>query len=48
MTRLQDLVWFFQQKNARIVQTSTAMSGVTEEIRRFNCYVLVEKPVTRP
>ena len=42
--RLQDLVWFFEQKNAEIVQTSARMPGIREEILRHSCYVLARKP----
>ena len=42
--RLKDLVWFFEQKNAEIIQTSARMPGVREEILRHSCYVLARKP----
>jgi SAM-dependent methyltransferase len=44
LPRLKDLVWFFEQKNAAILQTSTGMPGVSDEILRYNCYVLARKP----
>jgi hypothetical protein len=48
MVRLKDLVWFFRQKGAEIVQTSAAMPEVAPEVRRFNCYLLVKKPAPKP
>lgn len=42
--RLKDLVWFFEQKNAEILQTSTRMPGIREEILRHSCYILARKP----
>ena len=42
--RLPDLVWFFEQKNAEVLQTSSRMPGVHEKIRRYICYVVARKP----
>jgi SAM-dependent methyltransferase len=42
--RLKDLVWFFEQKKAAILQTSTRMPGISDEILRYSCYVLARKP----
>lgn len=42
--RLQDLVWFFQQRNVEMVQTSARMPGIREEILRHSCYILARKP----
>ena len=41
--RLKDLVWFFEQKGGKIIQTSTAMPGVSDQILQHNCYVLAQK-----
>jgi SAM-dependent methyltransferase len=43
MTRLYDLVWFFEQKNARIVQTSANMPGIAAGAFPYSCYVVVQK-----
>ena len=42
--RLQDLVWFFDQKTAEIIQTSLRMPGIREEILTHSCYILARKP----
>jgi ubiquinone/menaquinone biosynthesis C-methylase UbiE len=42
----RDLVWFFQQKGAEVLRTSADMCDVAPEILRYNCYVLVRKPVS--
>jgi SAM-dependent methyltransferase len=42
--RLNDLVWFFEQKKAAILQTSMGMPGISDEILRHSCYVLIRKP----
>jgi SAM-dependent methyltransferase len=44
LTRLKDVVWFFQQKGAEIVQTSAQMPGVSPNVLQFNCYALIKKP----
>ncbi len=41
---LRDLLWFFGQKGARIVQSSSGMRDVRSEILQFNCYALAKKP----
>jgi len=46
LVRLKDLAWFFRQKNAEIVQTSTEMSDITPDVLEHNCYLLVRKPST--
>jgi SAM-dependent methyltransferase len=42
--RLKDLVWFFEQKKAAILQTSTGMPEISDEILRHSCYILIRKP----
>lgn len=44
LVQRRDLVWFFQNKGAAIVQTSATMPTVSPEVLRYNCYVLVQKP----
>jgi SAM-dependent methyltransferase len=44
LTRLKDIIGFFKQKGAEIVQTSAQMPGVAPEVLRFNCYGLFRKP----
>jgi SAM-dependent methyltransferase len=44
LVRLRDLVFFFEQKGARIVRTSRTMPGISPEILRFNCYLVAQKP----
>lgn len=44
MVRRQDLVWFFEDKRAQIVQTSALMADVPLEVARHSCYVLARKP----
>jgi SAM-dependent methyltransferase len=44
LSRLKDLVWFFQTKGARILKTSTSMPDVSPEILKYNCYLAVQKP----
>jgi SAM-dependent methyltransferase len=44
LPRLKDLVWFFEQKGAAVLQTSAKMPGIAADILRFNCYVLAQKP----
>ena len=46
LVRLKDLVWFFRQKNAGIIQTSTGMPDISAEILRYNAYLLVQKTVS--
>lgn len=43
MARLKDVLWFFQNKGAKIVRTSAQMTGVSPEILRYNLYALVRK-----
>jgi SAM-dependent methyltransferase len=43
LARLKDLVWFFNQKSAKILQTSAGMPGVSPDILRHNCYMLARK-----
>jgi SAM-dependent methyltransferase len=44
LTRLQDLVWFFEQKGAEVIQTSKTMPDISPDVLRHNCYLLVRKP----
>jgi SAM-dependent methyltransferase len=44
LTRLNDLVWFFKQKGAEILQTSAEMPEISLEVLRHNCYLLARKP----
>src|SRR6266446_9352806 len=44
LARLRDLVFFFEQKGARIVRTSQTMPDVSPEVLRYNCYVLARNP----
>lgn len=47
LVQLRDLVYFFENKGATILQTSRKMSGISAEVRRYNCYVLAQKPVNK-
>jgi SAM-dependent methyltransferase len=42
--RLKDLIRFFEQKKAAILQTSTGMPGISGEILAHSCYILIRKP----
>jgi SAM-dependent methyltransferase len=44
LVRLKDLVWFFKQKGAEILQTSAEMTGVSADVLQYNCYLLAKKP----
>jgi len=44
LARLDDLIWFFQQRGAEILQTSAQMPDIPPDVRRYNCYVLARKP----
>lgn len=44
LTRLKDLVWFFAQRGAAIIETSTTLPDVPPDVLRYNCYLLVRKP----
>lgn len=41
---MRDLLWFFQQKGAPLLQDSTRMRDVPLEVLKFNCYALARKP----
>ena len=43
-SRLADLVWFFWQRGAEILQTSAKIPDVQPDIRRYSCYLLMRKP----
>ncbi|MGA3283147.1 MAG: class I SAM-dependent methyltransferase [Verrucomicrobiota bacterium] len=47
LVRLKDLVWFFEQKNARMVQTSANMPGIAPGALPYGCHVVVQKPDSR-
>jgi 2-polyprenyl-3-methyl-5-hydroxy-6-metoxy-1,4-benzoquinol methylase len=44
MTRLKDIVWYYQNKGAQIIQTSSQMPQVALAIRQINLYMLARKP----
>jgi len=44
LVRLRDLEWWFSRRGAQIITTSRDLSGISPEILRFNCYILVRKP----
>jgi SAM-dependent methyltransferase len=44
LARLKDLIWFFQQKGAEILQTSSEMPGLSPDVLQYNCYLLARKP----
>ena len=44
LVQLRDLLWFYKNKGAEILQTSETMTGVADEVRRYNCYLVVKKP----
>ena len=44
LARLKDIVWFFEEKGAAILQTSDRMTGVSPAILRYGCYMLAQKP----
>lgn len=44
LTRLKDVLWFFQNKGAAVLQTSLQMPDVSRDILRYNLYALVRKP----
>ncbi len=46
MVRREDLVWYYEQLGAEIVQTSAAMADVPPAVSRFSCYVLARKPLS--
>ncbi len=43
LVQRRDIIWYFQQKGATILQTSADMNGLSPEVSRYNCYVLVRK-----
>jgi 2-polyprenyl-3-methyl-5-hydroxy-6-metoxy-1,4-benzoquinol methylase len=47
MAHLKDIIWFFQNKDAEIVQTSARMKDIPPEILNFNLYSLVRKPFSQ-
>lgn len=46
LSRLRDVVWFFERKGASIVRTSSTMAGINPDVLRWNCYVLAQKPTS--
>jgi SAM-dependent methyltransferase len=48
LVQLRDLAWFFEKQGAEIIQTSDRMSDVAPEVRCYNCYLVVRKPVPAP
>ena len=48
LPRLLDLIWFYQTKGAEILQTSSAVKGVSLPVIQYNCYLLVRKPISTP
>jgi len=44
LVQLRDLVWFFEQKHAAIIQTSLTLPDVAPELLNFGAYVLARKP----
>jgi SAM-dependent methyltransferase len=43
LPRLKDLIWWFEQRGAAIVETSQTMCGVNPDVLRHNCYILARK-----
>ena len=46
LPRLADLESYLRQKGAAILRTSSTMQGISSQVSRFNCYLLVQKPQT--
>jgi SAM-dependent methyltransferase len=44
LPRLKDLIWWFKQRGAAIVETSATMKCVPAEVLAHSCYVLARKP----
>jgi SAM-dependent methyltransferase len=44
LVQLRDLVWFYQNKGAEILQTSGDMPGISPTVLSYNGYLLVRKP----
>jgi hypothetical protein len=44
LERRRDLVWFWEQKGASILQTSADMPDISAEVLRYNCCVVACKP----
>jgi len=45
LSRLTDLTWWLNRRDAMIAATSLTMVGVPPEVLRFNSYVLAQKPL---
>jgi hypothetical protein len=41
--RLKDLVWWFEQRGAPILETSRTMREINPDVLRYNCYILARK-----
>jgi SAM-dependent methyltransferase len=41
--RLKDLVWWFEQRGAAILETSRTMREVNPDVLRYNCYIVARK-----
>jgi SAM-dependent methyltransferase len=48
LVQLRDLIWFFENKGAEILQTSANLPGISPEVLSYNCYLLARKPVGPP
>jgi SAM-dependent methyltransferase len=45
MARLKDLTHWLKSQGAKILETSTSMKNVNEQILWYNCYVVAQKPM---
>ena len=45
LVQLRDLIWFFESKGAAVLQTSHMIPGVSAEVLKYNCYLLMQKPL---
>ena len=46
LPRLEDLVWWLEQRGATVVATSRSLPDIDPSILRYNCYVLARKPLS--
>jgi SAM-dependent methyltransferase len=45
LSRLKDLVWWFEQRDGTVAATSRTLSDVDPAVLRHNCYVVAQKPI---
>jgi len=43
LSRLQDLKWWFKQRDAEVLATSDSLSGVSPSVLNYNCYIVARK-----